>query len=143
MRRTVCLLAVVLLVVPSLGSDEPKDYDGETDRYELEGSWIAITIQLDDGTRLPETSRFTFRRGKTVYQGDGPVVHGAYLADTNCKPHRLDMRYETSDSMVIQRCIFQLEGDTLKIAGKMKRSERPEAFDDKGVVILTLKREKK
>jgi hypothetical protein len=42
MRRIVCLLAA-LLVLPSLGSDSPKEYDGTTAWDDgLQGTWEAV-----------------------------------------------------------------------------------------------------
>jgi hypothetical protein len=39
MRRTIVLLAGVLLSVVALGSDSPKEYDDRTEVVDIEGTW--------------------------------------------------------------------------------------------------------
>src|SRR5262249_52284330 len=72
MRRIVCLLAGVLLVVPSLGSDAPKEYDGATERDELEGTWELVGIECRPVQEGPSNQCVvTFRGGRfTKSYGD-------------------------------------------------------------------------
>jgi hypothetical protein len=39
--------------------------------------------------------------------------------------------------------IFQIDGDTLKLAADKDAKNRPKGFDDQGIGVMTYKREKK
>ena len=147
MRRTVCLLAVVLLVVPSLGSDAPRGYDGEAVwDDELQGTW-----QWDEfnGRKVETNLRevLTFRSGTyTSSYSDGDTFRGSYRLDPTRKPPHLDevpsngpYRGQTV------KYIYQLDRDTLRIAFMAAEDDmrRPQGFNDKGVYVETYKRVKK
>src|SRR5262245_60050700 len=85
MRRTACLLAV-LLVLSSLGSDEPTGYDGATEENSIEGAWQIMTINVEGGQtdQIGDRCVMTFRGGKWSYSESGvAVTAGAYRTDTS------------------------------------------------------------
>src|SRR5882757_1859555 len=92
------LMLAALLVLPLLGSDAPRDYDGATVRKdELEGTWRLVAVRADAGPPAVEvkgTGRLTFRRGRW-----GSIVaytiprSGTYEADP--ARGRLDMAPES------------------------------------------------
>src|SRR5437868_2823048 len=111
MRRIVCLLVGVLLVVPSLGSDSPKDYDGTTEQDDLQGTWQLVGASL----RCVMTNRGgTF----SCEYSSGEKVGGSYRIDPAHSPPRLDWTpanggYRGKRAFMI----YQIDGDTLRVAG--------------------------
>src|SRR5262245_27862133 len=69
MRRTVCLLAIALLVLPSLGSDAPKEYDGTTKRDDVQGTWEFVGFERDGKILPPAFSEWWSSRG-----GPSPAI---------------------------------------------------------------------
>jgi uncharacterized protein (TIGR03067 family) len=141
MRRTVCLLAV-LLVLPSLGSDSPKEYDGATEGDGIEGKWQCIAYQKQD----PFQSVLIVRAGTyTISYKDGDVIEGNIRIDPNQNPAHLDENpltgYLKGETL---KCIYQIEGDTLRIAGLPGLYvQRPKGFNDPGIEVSTYKRVRK
>jgi uncharacterized protein (TIGR03067 family) len=123
MSRIVCLLASVLLIAPSLGSDEPRGYDDAMLREdELQGDWHTADHEWD----------LTLRGGKWVANLNGFAGVGTYTTDAGRRPAHLDfggIKY-----------IYQVEGDTLRIAWMPERGDRPRNFDAAGVVVTTYMR---
>jgi uncharacterized protein (TIGR03067 family) len=139
MRRTVCLLAA-LLVLPSLGSDSPKEYDGATEEDELRGEWRVVIIE--DETRILDNGALgvrTFRSGKWTYSNGQVSVAGAYTADARYKPPRLDMVGRGANEGLRSLCIYRIDGDTLRLAFPRSGTDRPTTFTG-DVVLVTLKR---
>jgi uncharacterized protein (TIGR03067 family) len=149
MRRIVCLLAGVLLVVPSLGSDAPKEYDGATERDELEGTWELVGIECRPVQEGPSNQCVvTFRGGRfTKSYGDGDTLRGSYRLDPARKPSHLDQYLSTGPFQGrTQECIYRIDGDTLRIALSTSRGDsddfrRPQGFD-RPVVLSVYKRVK-
>src|SRR6478672_4540007 len=93
MRRIVWLLAGVLLVVPSLGSDAPKGYDGATEDVGIEGTWRLTEYEIDGAKREPNfRCVLTLRNGTfTVhYTNDEDTIRGSYRLDPTRNPPHLD-----------------------------------------------------
>ncbi len=146
MRRTVCLLAA-LLVLPSLGSDSPKDYDDAIQFDIIEGTWMSVGATVDGAEVIIQKSVTTFRRGfmKADY-GDGDPIHGRYRVDATLTPWRLGVTPASGPlrGQTVQG-IFRVEGDTLKIAidPQKENRRRPNGFDNKGLLVVTYQRVRK
>jgi uncharacterized protein (TIGR03067 family) len=140
MRRIVCLLAGVLLVAPSLGSDTPREYDGATEIAVLEGSWRLTKREIRGETeQLGSIQRvLTFQGGTVTYTGDSRDVK--YRIVPNCNPPHLD---EVVQGQTL-KFIYQIDGDTLRIAWIDGASpvRCPLGFNDVGVIVQTYKRVK-
>jgi uncharacterized protein (TIGR03067 family) len=148
MRRSVCLLAVALLALPSLGSDAPKEYDGATERDELEGSWERVSAAPVGGKAaisLPGECVETFRDGRWVYKDKGRVIsEGVYRADSTRRPCALDESTTAEkEAGQARRFIFRVDGDTLRTAFVPGSREYPKSFDQTGAWGATWKRVKK
>jgi uncharacterized protein (TIGR03067 family) len=144
MRRTVCLLAA-LLVLPSLGSDSPKEYDGATARNELEGTWERVSaapVGEKAVISLPGECVETFRDGRWVYRHKGRVIsEGVYTADSTRRPCAFDESTTAEhEAGITRRFIYRLEGDTLRIAFVPGSREYPKNFDQTGAWGATWKR---
>ena len=146
MRRTV-LLAGVLLSVVALGSDSPKEYDDRTEVAGIEGTWRLKECTLN-GEQLPLGQRLmvmTLRGGILTFDlGDGHIDRGTYRIDPAGKlPHFDRVQRFGPFPCVAGKCIYQIDGDTLRIAGfRVRRTERPRGFDDENAFIETYKRVK-
>ena len=138
MRRTVCLLAALLLVLPSLASDSPKEYDGATvKKDDLEGTWRLVAVKYDGKFMVSDHLEYVFHRGTITFKVRGAETwQGSYRTDPTRKPSDLDM-YST-------KWIYQIDGDALWMAYVpfKFRDTRPTGFDDNGISIQTFKRVK-
>jgi uncharacterized protein (TIGR03067 family) len=149
MSRTVCLLAGVLLVVPSLGSDAPKEYDGTVAwDDELQGSWLLVGVDFNGKAVDFVESVQTFRNGKYTTKDKNGTTAGTYIIDASQTPAHLDeVPSEGPDTGRRRKTVYQLDGNTLKkAASPFWADQRPKSLDDKTsalVVIYTLKRVQK
>ena len=133
-------LTMVLSVMQTARSDDPKDTDT------IQGTWLASTAELG-GKPFPEEVRksikLTIKDGKyTVTVGKTPD-HGTSKLDPSAKPKAMDITgTEGPNKGKTFQAIYELDGDTLKIAtGK----ERPSGFKSKpgsGIAVVVYKRDK-
>jgi uncharacterized protein (TIGR03067 family) len=133
-----CLLFVALLVLPLLGSDDPPQYDGATEKPELAGSWRYVSYEVGR-QRAQGHGTKTYRRGSFVYEYNGHVSGGTFAAGADW----LDETFPQEGGRVL-KCIYRIDSDTLRIAYKVSgKGERPRGFDDKqDLAIDTYKRVK-
>jgi uncharacterized protein (TIGR03067 family) len=147
MRRIVCLLAGVLLVVPSLGSDAPKEYDGVTDDTGLEGSWQQVGAVKNRDTTMEMSSAYvwTYRNGKVTLHLDGILTaEDSYTVDASFRPARMDcVKTDGEFKGKRWRHIYRIEGGTLWIAYGKFGGERPRSFEDADGYVGIYKRVKK
>src|SRR5262245_631196 len=111
MRRIACLLAVLLLVLPSLGSDAPKEYD-ETVAWEdgLQGSWLLVGQEFNGKPVDFVESVQTFRNGKYTTKDKHGSVAGTYTIDASQKPAHLDeVPSEGPDYGRRRKTVYQLD----------------------------------
>ena len=146
MRRATLLFAV-LVVVPLLGSGSAQEYDDRTEYAAIEGVW-RLTECTQDGEQMPRSRLpivVTLRGGKFTYDGGyRGIARGSYRAAKEGQLCHFDKDpvfgpYPCSPG----RCIYQIDGDTLRIAGfPGKNSKRPHGFEDENVIIEIYKRVK-
>src|SRR5690242_5712976 len=140
MRRIVSLLAGVLLVVPSLGSDSPRGYEAATAGDELHGTWREV--------EAVSPFEWTFRGGQYVWKGQSPAGPfsraGTYTIVPRRKIGYLDHpRGDDRLDAPTWNGIYELDRDTLRIATRRCSAEMPESFDQDELTIWTLKRVKR
>jgi uncharacterized protein (TIGR03067 family) len=146
MRRTVLMLAGVLLSVVALGSDSPKEYDNATTLGPLEGTWQLTEIQCNGHKINLDFQMVVTYRGGTYMLNDGETFRGRYRVDPNRNLAYLDRipscGYSRGQTF---KFIYQIEGDTLRIAytHAPEDTPRPQGFNDAGVFVDTYKRVKK
>jgi uncharacterized protein (TIGR03067 family) len=145
MRRTVLLLAVVLLAVPLLGSDAPKEYDGAAAWDDgLQGTWRLTGHRINGEPRNPYDRHVqSFRSGTyTITWSDGDLWQGSYRIDSARNPPHLDWIPSGGGFKgEMLKFICKRDGDTLRIAGRRDK-QRPPGFNDEGVEVWTYKRVK-
>ena len=145
MRRTVCLLAGVLLCVLALGSDAPKEYDGAAEADDIQGTWELTGFECGPVREAPDYKGVvTFRGGTyTASYSDGETIRGSYRLDHARKPSHLDKRWTSGPYQGrTLECIYRVEGDTLRIAAPdhLEDVRRPQGFDH--VIVAVYKRVK-
>jgi uncharacterized protein (TIGR03067 family) len=144
MRRIV-LLAGVLLVVPALGSDAPKEYDGRAVTDDLEGAWQLIREELPGWSKTIEDGPVAmYRNGtQTVTLKGRLLARRPFTVDAVSRPARMTC-VETAGEYKGEtwRHIYQIEGDTLRMIGPLG-GEWPTTFEDPHRVVDIYKRVKK
>jgi uncharacterized protein (TIGR03067 family) len=147
MRRTVLLLAGVLLAVVALGSDSPKDYDDKTEVAGIEGTWRLIELESSGKKQKPSTQHvLTIHNGTYTYvDGEGDPVRVNCQIDPARNPPHLNIIPSIGFYQGVT--IYQIKGDTLRIAKLPiilgdQRPKRPQGFNDQDVHIETYKRVK-
>src|SRR5579872_446904 len=137
MRRTVCLLAA-LLVLPALGSDSPKEYDDRTEGPGIDGEWVIIGGTRNGRPVEPSASVLECRHGEFTWRGT--YFGGHYAFDLYQQPAHLDW----TEGRATLKCIFRVEGNTFWMAYfTHENGERPSSFGGKGVEALVFKRIRK
>jgi uncharacterized protein (TIGR03067 family) len=146
MRRIVCWLVCALLVLPLLGSDLPKEYDGATRDTELEGSWRQVGAIWNGGVTegMEREYVWTYHNGKETTHLDGDLIaQRPFTVRASFRPGRMDC-FETvgEHKGKTWRHIYRIEGDTLWIAHGPVDGERPRGFESANVYVGIYKRVK-
>ncbi len=139
MRAGLCLV-VVFAGASSRGADATKQ-----DREKLQGTWKVSAMSLA-GKAFPSTSKDIRTR---IFTGDKMVIkdplakgerrqEATFKLDAGKEPRHIDFTDAKSGKTL--HGIYQLEGDTLKIAYPFPAGARPTSFDGRGVFTETLKR---
>jgi hypothetical protein len=131
------LIAAVLLALPLLGSDSPKEYD---DSAILEdaclGEWTRVTLRINgDEHALNDGWTITIRRdsfSESVGTHTGPcrIEHGS--------PNRL-----TLTPPKVGQFLFRVEGETLILGYYNGAVGRPNGWEDPTIHVSTFKRVRK
>jgi uncharacterized protein (TIGR03067 family) len=135
------LLLAVLLAVPLLGSDEPKDYDGAVEPFDgITGTWELTALEIGRAVVPPDCRLLLTFRGGTCLRSvrDGQTARGSYRLDRARKPARLDWRVSDEETPGrVLRFIYEVKGDTLRVANLTGdgRFRHPQGFDEAGVVV--------
>ncbi len=141
MRRAIWLL----LCVASLGSNSSKQYDDRTTGDPLEGTWNWIEVSVG-GRKLNSPQHvMTCYDGRLTYYLPGSTIREIYRTNLSQKPPHLDL---IPSNGPLQRktlkCIYQIDGDTLRIANiaTLDDDGRPTEFSGADVAVVTYKRVK-
>jgi uncharacterized protein (TIGR03067 family) len=146
MSRLLLPVAALFTVLPSLGTDSPKEYDDATEMRSIEGTWRCVSVKLNGVDVQPlkgDEILLTFRAGsyEEIYLGLRDRW-GPCAVDAARWPARLDLTYSDGPHKgKVWQNIYRLDGDTLRIAYTGSPDGRPTSFDSKpGVWVHTYKR---
>jgi uncharacterized protein (TIGR03067 family) len=114
---------------------------------DLQGSWT-ITSLVVDGQPLPaamlQGARIAINGDRFVSTGMGAEYAGVLVADAASRPRQLDMKFDTGPERGnTNPCIYELDGETLKLCIATRGSVRPAKFDSppgSGFALETLVR---
>jgi uncharacterized protein (TIGR03067 family) len=143
MRRTILLLAGVLLSAVALGSDSPKEYDDAMQVDKLEGTWEPVSAANFQVVFTYWNSVTTFGAWRWNYQCGRESYSGTYKIDASHKPAFLDeTSLDGSAKGATRLYIYERNGDTLRL-GWSPNGDRPKNFDNVDLPVITYKRVKK
>jgi uncharacterized protein (TIGR03067 family) len=142
-------LVVLAATVPAVAGD-PSVNTSEKQKKLLQGTWKGVSLEGPDGQPLPEIAEMT----RVVVEGDKWTVFRGeqqtdctFAFDPTGTPKTLDLTEEEGGKQAVTLCLYELDGDTLKIcrpAPPPRREPRPAKFaSGDGNAVMTLKREKK
>ena len=139
--RTLGLIALFGLVVSGTAA---QDKPGTSDKDKLQGTWSIESMKMG-GKDMPAEElkkvKLTFTGDKVIVKADAKNEEHTYTLDAAKKPKQIDI---TAKAEVIPG-IYELDGDTLKIATAHKGGVRPTDFnsqDGSMVGVMVLKRDK-
>jgi hypothetical protein len=140
MHRTPLVLAV-LLVLPLLGSDSPRETDGDLVTDPLAGSWVVLSVEEGDlvvsgsgSTR----SILTFKEGRYTSLFKGKYfTSGTYRLNMSRRPYTVVM---TTAEGGLRRELIRVEGDTLWFARSTDGDDIPDRFSGSGIEVTKLRR---
>jgi uncharacterized protein (TIGR03067 family) len=122
MIRSLRILSVVILFAVH-GSSSAADHAST-----IEGRWEIVSVEFA-GTVVPglEGSALVLGDGKkTLTLPDGRVENGTYQLDSDSRPAQIDSTTESKDG--VEKGIYVLEGDTLKLCLASGGGARPREF---------------
>jgi uncharacterized protein (TIGR03067 family) len=116
----------------------------------VEGVWKPTQIELA-GTPLPEAAfanwRLELRKGKYTLTGAESPDSGTYAYDESKKPKTMDVTgVDGPNKGKTFPCIYELDGDTLRICYDLSLKERPKEFKtakQTRLYLVTYTREKR
>ncbi len=113
---------------------------GSGDLARLKGAWEVTSLTFGGKKiELPAKTKFTFDGEKVRFESGNEKKEGTIKLDENKKPKQFTI---SENGKVQMSGIYQLDGDTLKMAGG-NPSKVPSGFDDDKAGLFTLKRIKK
>jgi uncharacterized protein (TIGR03067 family) len=151
--RMLLLMATAGMLIAAAGrlvsAGAPKE-DAELKR--LQGTWVAAKGGAYKGKEEPEEDikraahRWVIKGDKlSWYTALSPILKATIKLDPGKKLKALDLSFTRDGKEVVGKCIYQLEGDTLKVCYDDK-GERPAAFktraDAPSLKLYVFKREK-
>jgi uncharacterized protein (TIGR03067 family) len=150
-------VALTLLATVLVAADAP-DEAVKKEKQQLQGTWVAKSVKIKGkADEKLKGAKFIFSGDKLTMEFDGKKQEGTYSIAPTKSPKHIDLTFEREGRKDLDRGIYQIEGDTLKMCvrggrGKFDRegnlveekvADRPEKFDAKDSALITLKREKK
>jgi len=143
------LLCLVALQSHAAARDKgsPTESDKTVVASRLQGTWVMVSIEIM-GMKIegPKGQELAF-----TFDGDKFIVHeamhreeGSYKVDETKNPKAIDLVAPMGKMKETIKGIYQLEGDTLKIAFSPEgpNGNRPTTFDAKVTAIIVFKRKK-
>jgi uncharacterized protein (TIGR03067 family) len=142
-RYTLGLLAITVLAGVVEAAEK-----ADADLEKIQGSWKLTSLEID-GKTIPASEGggvFVFGKGNKLVrkQKDKADKEGTFKIDASKDPKELDLIGPKGEEKETMRTIYQLDGDTLKLAFSAEgpKGGRPTAFDSKKAAIMILKRQK-
>ena len=139
-------LFVPLAVGLSLGASAPDETQQELDR--LQGTWNLESVETK-GKQVPKDE---IMRNTLVIKGDEFIrmswekkqPAATFKIDPTKRPKTIDQMFKDNDGrLVVRPGIYELDGDTLRLAFANERPKELKTTSDSALVITTYRREKR
>jgi uncharacterized protein (TIGR03067 family) len=144
MKSLITLLPV--LCAATLLAAEKQGEKPKTDRDLIQGTWKVVTIQeAGKSPKVPDDLRFVITADTLLIKpGKDDPIGMKYKLDPAKRPKAMDTTHEIDPGKpIVQRAIYSLEGDELKICLESAGKPRPTKFESKAgdsSIMLVLKR---
>ena len=144
-----CLIALVVFLVAAAPDEEAN----KKELKKLDGTWLATqtSVENDNGKLVKFTQnfrliirdedRFTLLQKFSDEKEYKELAVGTFTIDPTKKPREMDMKY--IDQGAASKCIYELEGTTLKLMGGKPGGERPKTFDKEKTLVFKREVKKK
>jgi uncharacterized protein (TIGR03067 family) len=136
------LLFAAILVLPLLGSDSSREYDGATVKTDvLDGSWEVTEMNFNGSDVSFHRTILAFRGGNYTETGGKRQEKGTYKADVARTEGHLDLTPSNGqDAGKTFQGIYRVDGDVLQVARKINGKPRPLQLKEEAVLLITYKR---
>ena len=134
----------VVVVLVALAGTNVLGGDNKKAKAAIQGKWEVTEFEFG-GMKKPFPGgglAFIFAGDKVTMKG-GPKgdAEGTYKIDASQKPAHIDLALKKGEKEETLRTIYEVTGDAMKLAfpaggGK----DRPKSFEDKGIVIMHMKK---
>jgi uncharacterized protein (TIGR03067 family) len=118
--------------------------DADKEKAKLQGSWTVTKVMIRCEDKSKDFGGFgagatcTFAGDKVTMKFGTESHEGTFkIVDGKKKPMQIDL---SLPKQMDQKAIFEIDGDTLKIATGEKGTDRPSAFDAKDIMVMTFKK---
>jgi uncharacterized protein (TIGR03067 family) len=121
------------------------------DKNSIMGSWELKSMSfggMDIPVQAGKSLTVTFGAGgKMTADDSGKKEEGTYKVEDSKKPRQIDVTTKKEGKEESMKGIYEITGDTLKIAFSFNKgggaAARPDAFDAKDALIMTFKKASK
>jgi uncharacterized protein (TIGR03067 family) len=147
------LLSCVCAMFLGAAAFDQGDAAGKKDHQGLQGTWRVtkfVSAGKEEPLDLAKKITIIIEGDKVIFKLDADVISESTMKlDATKKPKHMDAtRTSGSEKGQIRLGIYELNGDTLKIAGfdsDVALKKRPASFDDKSgpTTVMHLQRQKK
>jgi uncharacterized protein (TIGR03067 family) len=138
MRYAVAVLTMVSLMIVG----QVRSADKEDDKDKLKGTWVVQSMESGPISIKPKKKlTYVFDGDKLTIKEEGKADDKRTCKiDASKKPKEMDLVDSKKETL---KTVYELSGDTLKIAYPAVLGTRPPAVDPKESTVYNLKREKK
>ena len=111
-------------------------------REKLQGNWKATEV-ISGGKKAAVEVRMAFQGDKVaMVVQDGGGFSGTFSVDPEKAPATLDVTHGPEGSKVTVLAIYELKGDTLRLAVGFFADKRPKSFSDDKTIVYNFKKKK-
>jgi len=141
MKYHLLAMLALLLSLTGLAADEK-----QTDKDKLQGTWIVTSMEFDGiKADIPAdlAGSFTFKDDTLTIKDPKKKddVKGTFKSDNKQDLDFTVVKGSNPKLTETRRMLYKLDGGTLTLVGLARdNTVRPKAFDDKGVIIMILKK---
>ncbi len=125
------MFAALLFAALPLQADDKKKDDAKSDHKRIQGKWKMVERHSNGKVQKEFDREFVIQitKGEIVLKLQGREFKQEYKLDPAKNPKHMDRTSQRNGQTRTMKCIYSLEGDTLKIS--RKQGERPTKFEAK------------